>query len=117
MALTKFENVQTVTTTEHSLPNDATYDSGSPMANDGVMQAVVDLSALEAGDEYRLRIYERTDASGTQRVVYEASYFGVQSEPNVALPALIVCEAWDVTLVKVAGTDRSIRWSIRLAPV
>lgn len=117
MALTKYEGTETVSTTEHSLPNDAAYNSGSPMTTDGIMQGFIDFNALAAGDEYQLRVYEKTDASGTQRITYQATILGAQASPNFVLPALIVSEAWDVTLDKIAGTDRAIRWSIRLAPV
>lgn len=117
MALTRYDGTATISTTEYSLPKNAAYAAGSPMTDDGVMQAVIDLSAVALGDEYRLRVYEKTEASGTQRISYEATFVGPQSMPTLMTPAFIVAEAWDVTLTKIAGTDRAIRWSIRVAPV
>lgn len=117
MALTKYENNATISTTEYSLPNNANYSSGSPKTDDGILQGYIDVSAMAAGDQYQIRIYEKTESGGTQRVAYQATLLGAQPEPNFVLPALIVAEAWDVTVDKIAGTDRAFRWSIRLAPV
>lgn len=117
MALTKYEGSATIGTTEHSLPRNAAYAIGSPTTDDGILQVFVDVNALAAGDEYLYRVYERTESGGTQRIVYESTLVGAQAVPVIAFPALIVAEAWDVTLDKIAGTDRAIRWSVRLAPV
>jgi len=49
---------QTVTTTEHSLPNDATYSSVDAKTDVGTFQIMLDVNALGAGDLFRVRIYE-----------------------------------------------------------
>lgn len=114
MALTEaYTNSQTVTGTEHSLPNDATYSSSSPMTADGCYQVFLDLSAMAAGDEFELRVYEKVSASATQRVVYVKSFVGGCALPIQVTPALMLLHGWDVTLKKISGTDRSIEWSIR----
>jgi len=114
MAITEaFANTQSITTTEHSLPADATYDIGSPQTSDGVFQVFIDLNALAAGDEFRIRLYEKVQSSDTQRLVWEKFFVGVQNEPNWVSPSIILLHGWDITLLKIAGTDRTITWSIR----
>ena len=116
MALTEaYTNSQTVTGTEHSLPNDATYSSSSPMTADGAYQVFIDLSAMTAGDEFEFRVYEKVSSTATQRLVYVKNFAGSCATPLHVTPALFLLHGWDMTLKKIAGTDRSIEWSIRRA--
>lgn len=102
---------ETVSTTEHSL----TTDTSGPDADTtpGLYQAVLDLNNLASGDVYAFRIYEKVLSASTQRMVMEAIFTGGQSTPVWASPALVLLHGWDMTLLKVTGTDRSIDWSIR----
>ena len=112
MAIAETAGVETVGTTEWSL----TTDTAGPDADttDCIMQALVDLSAMAGGDEFRIRIYEKVQGAGdTQRVAYQANMVGPQSPPLWASPSLILMHGWDVTVTKIAGTDRLIGWSIR----
>ncbi len=103
------ENSQTVSTTELSIPGNAAYSSASPQTADGVFEAWIDLAALVAGDTFRFRVYEMVRTTGgTQRKVYEAEFTGVQAQPGWTAPSLMLGVAWDMTLVKIAGTDRVI---------
>ena len=102
----------TISTTEYSLPNAANYSSGSPITADVVGQIWLDLGALAAGDDYTLNIYEKVDG-GTQRLVDSFSFKDAQAKAIVVLPAFLLMDGWDVSMIKNAGTDRSIRWSIR----
>ncbi len=106
-----YSGTETVSTTEWSM----TTDTSGPDAdtNDGVYQAFVDLNALANGDVFRLRVYEKVLSSSTQRVVYEATFTDAQIDAIFATPSLILLHGWDMTLLKVSGTDRSIDWSIR----
>jgi hypothetical protein len=114
MAITEaFTNSQTVTGTEHSMPADATYSSGSPQTDDGVYQAAIDLSAMAAGDEFELKVYEKVSATGTQQLVYVKNFLGSCATPLQFTPSLVLLHGWDMTIKKIAGTDRSIEWSIR----
>ena len=116
MALTEaYTNSQTVSTTEHSLPNDATYSSSSPMTADGMYQAFIDLSAMAAGDEFEFKVYEKVSSTATQSLVYVKNFVGRCATPLHVTPALILFHGWDMTLKKISGTDRSIEWSIRKA--
>lgn len=112
MAITQLYNVtETVTTTEWSF----TTDTSGPDADttDGVFQFVADLNALAAGDQYRIRLYEKVSGTGTQRLVEEWILDGAQSKPLWFSPCFILMHGWDWTITKLAGTDRSIEGSVR----
>ncbi len=106
-----FAGIETVGTVEHSLVTDTSGPDVSTAAGD--YQAFVDLSALVAGDEYEWKAYEKTRSGGTQRATLSARIVGVQSTPIWSSPPLKLLHGWDMTLKKIAGTDRSIEWSIR----
>jgi hypothetical protein len=44
---------------------------------------------------------------------YREVFDGAQSEPNFISPSFILLHGWTMTLIKIAGTDRAIDWSIR----
>jgi len=110
MAITLSGNSATIGTTEYSLPNAST--TLTPQTDDCILQAIIDFNAMAAGDQYRLRVYEKAGSGASQRVVYEAVLTGAQNE-SVATPSIIVGDGWDITVKKLSGTDRSIVWSIR----
>lgn len=101
---------EAISTTEHSL----TTDTSGPDADttDGVIQCFLDLSDMVAGDELQIRCYEKVTSGGTQRVLEEWSFFGAQSKPHFATPALILLHGWDFTADAIAGTI-TLNWSIR----
>lgn len=112
MAFTEaFSGSETVSTTEHSL----TTDTAGPdlETSDGMFQCFLDLNALVAGDTFEFNIYEKVLSGGTQRKVYSCRFSGIQGTPVWVSPALILLHGWDMTLDKIAGTDRNIDWSIR----
>lgn len=106
-----YTGTETVSTTEWSM----TTDTSGPDTdtNDGVYQAVIDLSALAAGDVFEFKCYEKVLAASTQRLVFYAQFANAQGTPVWASPSIILLHGWDMTLKKVSGTDRSIDWSIR----
>lgn len=112
MAITAlYENTATIGATEYSLPNNST--SLTPKTDVGVFQVVLDLAALATGDQYELKVYEKCRTGDTQRLLDVYTFTGAQSRPLCMLPALILMKGWDVTLKKIAGTDRAVIWSIR----
>jgi len=106
-----FSGTETVSTTEHSL----TTDTAGPDADttDGIFQCFLDLNALAVGDAFVLKLYEKVRAADTQRLIESWTFTGVQGSANFATPAVILLHGWDFTLIKIAGTDRAITWSIR----
>jgi len=84
------------------------------ITDDGVYQLWVDDGAnMTKTEEYKIRIYEKVEATGgVKKVVFAATLKGVQSEIFVT-PMLILLHGWDMTLQKIAGTDRAFDASIR----
>jgi hypothetical protein len=108
-----YESSASISTNEYSCP--AATISGVPTSQtaDGVYQVWLDLNALIAGDHFRARLYEKVQSAGTQRIVEEWNFVGAQGKPHWVSPSLILLHGWDFTIIKVAGTDRTIGWSIR----
>ncbi len=108
-----FSGSETVSTTEWSL----TTDTAGPdvETSDGVFQCFLDLNNLALGDSFEFRIYEKVQAADTQRVCFFATFSHAQgADAAIAVaPALTLINGWDMTLKRVAGSDRVITWSIR----
>ena len=102
----------TISTTEISLVSGtSTLQS---ITTDGIYQVFLDLNALANGDVFELKVKEKVRAADTQRVTHIIPIAQAQpGQPNLASPSLILMQGWDVTLIKLAGTDRAIPWSIR----
>jgi hypothetical protein len=110
--LEAYSGTATIGITEWSLTgNDSTLDA---IALDGVFQPHLDLSALDAGDVYKLTVYETVVAGGTQRVTHVATFAGIQGEPHWVGPSFLLLHGWDMSMVKISGADRSISWSLRM---
>ena len=68
---------------------------------------------MAKGDEFKIRIYEKVEGTGgTKRLLFSATLLGAQSEIFVT-PTLILINGWEMTLIKLAGTDRAADASIR----
>lgn len=82
--------------------------------DDGVYQLWVDdQTNMTKTEEYAIRIYEKVEETGgTKKLVFKATLKGVQSEIFVS-PMLILMHGWDMTLQKIAGTDRAFDANIR----
>lgn len=102
----------TFSTTELSLiTGNSTLQSNT---TPGIYQVALDLNALASGDAFRLRIKEVVVSGGTQHVIQDVTYAGPQgNQPVLVSPSLLLMNGWDVTLIKVKGTDRTIPYSIR----
>lgn len=112
MAITEHAAVsETVSTTEWSL----TTDTAGPDLDttDGVFELFLDLSSLAKGDTFTVRLYEKVQAGGTQRIVVEWFFANAQSPANWTSPAFILLHGWDFTIVRTAGSDRAITASVR----
>lgn len=101
----------TVSTTELSLISGTTTLQTD--TTPGIYQLLLDCAAMTATESYELRVYEKAAAGGTKRVLHRALLNGVQATPIFVLPSLLLGVGWDITLDKLAGTDRAFDWSIR----
>jgi len=111
VAITFAENSASISTTEYSLPNNST--TLTPQTDDCILQIWLDVNAMAAGDEYQIRLYEKVQGGGTQRIAWQSNLVGAQSPPLWVSPSFILGNGWDVTMDKIAGTDRTIVWSLR----
>ena len=101
----------TVGTTELSIVSGTT--ALQTVTDDGVYQLWVDAGTMAKADEFIIRVYEKVEATGcTKKVVFAATLSDVQSEVFVT-PSLILMHGWDMTIQKIAGTDRAFDASIR----
>ncbi len=100
----------TIGTTQFSLPNNST--TLTPITAKATYQVFLDTAAIVAGDQYEIRILEKVQSSGTQRRLMSAILTGGTAD-EWASPALMLGNGWDVTVQKLAGTDRTLEWSIR----
>jgi hypothetical protein len=101
----------TISTTEYSLTANST--TLGAITTSGIYQIFLDLNAMAAGDQYQLKIYEKIVSGGTQRSMHSPIFGDVQTDPIIVIPTVILLWGWEVTMKKLAGTDRSIGWSIR----
>lgn len=102
----------TVGSTELSIVS-GTTTLPTPVTDDGVYQLWVDAGNMAKGDEFRIKLYEKVEGTGgTKKVFFQASLLGVQSEIFVT-PSFILINGWDMTITKIAGTDRAFDASIR----
>ncbi|TNE87046.1 MAG: hypothetical protein EP324_08210 [Gammaproteobacteria bacterium] len=105
-----YGNSASISTTEYSLPNNST--TLTPITTEKTVQVFLNTSAIAAGDEFELRIYDKVISGGSQVLVFPIVTLTSGIDAWVS-PALRLKHGWDVTLVKTAGTDRTIEWSLR----
>lgn len=83
------------------------------ITDDGVYQLWIDAGSMAKGDEFRVRLYEKVEGTGgTKKVFFQQTISDVQSEIFVT-PTFILINGWDMTIQKIAGTDRAFDASIR----
>ncbi len=114
MAITEaFAGSQSVTTDEWDLPTDSTTVTATN-TDDGVYQVWLDLNALADGDVFRFRAYEKVGSGSTSRVFWAHDFANAQgTEDNWVSPSFVLMHGWTFTLERIAGSDRTIDWSIR----
>ena len=111
LSVTAYTGTQLVSTTKWSL---TTATAGPDIdTNIGVYEAYLDVSAVAFGDEFLFEIWEKARAADTQRVTYSATIKDAQTDAIFKSPAMLLGAGWDMTVIKVAGTDRTITWSVR----
>lgn len=114
MALSIVDDSATISTAEYSLPGDTTSGVPTSQTDDCLLQAWIDFGAMVAGDQYRIRLYEKVNGTGaTQRLVDEWILTGAQGKPAFVMASIIVAHGWDLTVLRLAGSDRTIGWSLR----
>lgn len=101
----------TISTTEISIVSGTS--TLQTITDDGVYQLWVDAGNMAKADEFRIKLYETVEATGgTKKVFAQWTLLGLQAEIFVT-PTFILLHGWDMTLQKIAGTDRAFDASIR----
>lgn len=116
MAVTEaFTFNSSVSTTELSITNGTSTLANQTTA--GCYQCFLDLSALADGDQFEFRVYEKTRSASTRRVCFYAVIANGQGTDGAlwVSPPLLLMNGWDMSIDKLAGTDRTIEASIRKA--
>lgn len=103
-------NNVTVGATELSIVSGTT--TLQTVTTSGVYQLWIDANNMAKGDEYRIEVHETVLSGGTKRTVLASTLLGAQAELYVT-PSLILMNGWDMTIQKIAGTDRGFTASIR----
>jgi hypothetical protein len=113
MAITEPYELDGVTVGSSELSIVSGTTSLQTIAVAGVYQLWVDASAMVKGDEFKIRIYEKVEATGgTKRVCFSQTLLGVQSELFVT-PTLVLLNGFDFTIQKIAGADCAFDASVR----
>ncbi len=112
LSIAAYTGSQAVTTTEHSLTTDTTGPDSD--TTDGVFQPFIVIPAAATyADIFKVRYYETVVA--TQYQIFEADIRGKGAAELWVGPAMTLGVGWDMTIIKVAGTDRTIVWHINKA--
>lgn len=103
-------NGVTVGSTELSIVSGTT--SLATNTTSGAYQLWIDAANMAKGDEFQVCLYEKVLSSGTKRLFLRFTLQGAQAE-NFMTPTFILMNGWDMTIKKIAGTDRAFSASIR----
>jgi hypothetical protein len=93
----------TVLDTEHIL---------STQTDAGVYVLVLDTNVMQNDDQIILRMKTKAKSGSTSRLVYEASFLHVQSEPNKYSPAIPIDTEIICTLEQTDGSVRTFDWNL-----
>lgn len=112
MAFTEYKTLSAVTvgSTELSIVSGTTTLSTD--TTDGAFQLWIDAANMAKGDEFTVRLYEKVLSTGSKTLFARWSLLGVQSEVFVT-PTFVLMNGWDMTITKIAGTDRAFSASVR----
>lgn len=104
-----------ITNSEISIGVTGGTTTGVPVSRTdvGVYQFFIDgVANMVKGDTFLFKVYETARASGTVRVVFQATLANVQTEIFVT-PQLMLGIGWDATLDRISASSRDFDWSVR----
>ena len=110
MTITTVDDSATIGGTEYSLPADTTSGVPTSQTDDCFLQAWIYFVSTAAADIFEVKVYEKVLT--TQRLVTSFRIRGPTATVYV-IPGLLLTNGWDVTVKKIAGTDRVCEWSLR----
>ena len=110
MTITITNDSATIGTTEYSLPADTTTGVPTSQTDDCIFSAVIGFQNMVAGDQYEIKLYE---SDGTSQVLVGTWVLTGAQSTKFIFPAVILGVGWDLTVKRLAGSDRTISWSLR----
>lgn len=112
IATAQLAATQTITTTEHSLTTDTTGPDAT--TTDGAYQLFLGVPAAATyADTFELRMYETVN--GVQYKFDSFVFRGCGAAYGIMLPIPMFGVGWDITLIKLTGTDRDFAWHFSVA--
>jgi len=78
----------------------------------GDYRLTIDMSAFVNGDTGLITIATKVRTGGTSRVLAQYPFANIQANPNWMSPVIAVTTEIIVTVTQIAGTGRSITWSL-----
>ncbi len=113
MAITQAYEIDGVTVGTSPISVVSGTTSVTDTVETGVYQLWVDAYAMLKGDEFKITISEKVEATGgTRKTVFVATLLGAQTEVFVS-PSLVLMYGWNMTIHKLGGSDRAFDASIR----
>ena len=109
--ITPVSDLATVGTSEHYLISDST--TMTPQTTDQIVLGYLDVSALAAGDQFQVTVYEKANG-GTATAVDPPSILAGEQSTLFEIKARLLGSGYDIGVKKLAGTDRSIGWTLFL---
>ena len=110
MAISEYATFSmTVSTTELSMTGGTS--TIQTQTDDGVYQVFVDLNAATETEEFTFYVREKDRSSGTQRQVPIGTCNG--TGVMFISDSYLLMHGWDFTVIKNAGTDRTLTGSVR----
>lgn len=80
----------------------------------GIYQLWLDLSNLAKNDVFEVKVTEEARAADTvEQIAYRSELWGVKTSKAWVSPALALMNGWEFGIIKKAGTDRAIPYSLR----
>lgn len=112
MAFTFTENSVSVGSSAISLTNGNTTIATN--TGNELVSAWVEIDSMAAGDEFEVRLLEKTRSAGSQ--VQRQAWRMPFGQNKLETPLFILGNGWDFTIIKIAGTDRTCQTSLRRVP-
>jgi hypothetical protein len=106
------EGSASMTTTEFFIASEST--SKTKQTSAGIYQLFLDLTNLTKNDVFEVKCTEEARAADTvEAVAYRATLWGVKTSKVWVSPALALMNGWEFSIDRLAGSDRTIPYSIR----
>ena len=108
MGISKTDYSSSVGSTEYFFGAASTTFSG--LTTDCIAQWIVDVENLAAGDRYEFTVYETVNS--TRKALARIEVDGARDK-HIVFPSFAVTDGYDLGAKKLAGTDRTIKATLR----